>query len=121
MAQLTIQSVTQAGATITPVAAAAGGDAFANTNDESTVLEVTNGGGSPITVTITPPNSSYRLPGVGPVTVAAIVVSVPNAGSRRIGPFPAAVWNDVSGNVNAAYSGVTTVTVAAVRVTPVGR
>lgn len=121
MAQLSIQTISQAGLAVSLAAASAGGDAFQNPNDESTFLEINNGSGGSITATITPPNPNYRVPGVGPAVVAALAVSVPAGASRRIGPFPAGVWNDQNGNVNVAYSGVTSVTVGAVRLAPVGR
>ena len=106
MALLTVQKNALAGVVVAPVAAAGGGDSFPN--DGKTVLEVVNGGGSPITVTIAAPvncNQGTNHPGGGSVT---------NGTTKRFGPFDQARWNDASGNVVVTYSAVTSVTVAAV-------
>lgn len=117
MAQLAIQTHVFAGLNPTFAAAAGGGDAFANANDERTYIRVKNGGGAPITVTINPvsPNS-VKQQGVtpGPVSLPSYSVAVPASGDMTIGPFPAA-YTDANGNVNVSYSGVTSVTVAAIR------
>ncbi|UCD57872.1 MAG: hypothetical protein JSV16_01815, partial [Candidatus Hydrogenedentota bacterium] len=42
------------------------------------------------------------------------VVSVPASGEKMIGPFPKDRFNDTAGKVQIAYSGVTSVTVAAI-------
>jgi hypothetical protein len=107
MAALTVQSLS-AGAAIALSSAAGGGDTFANTGIER--LMVTNGGGSPITVTIDSPgqcnfgvlaNAAHDLA----VTVAA--------GATKILP-PLAV-NQYGETASITYSGVTSVTVAAIR------
>ncbi len=108
MAQLTLQTASPTGLAITYAAAAGGGDSFAN--DGKTYLHVKNGGGGSINVTIN--------------SVAAcdqgfdhdIVVAVANGAEKVIGPFPTGRWNDTNSNVNVTYSGVTSVTVAAVKV-----
>lgn len=107
MAQLTIQTIATTGLNPTYSAAAGGGDAFLN--DGATYLHVKNGGGSSINVTVNSVSACDQ--GFD----HDLVVAVPNAGERIIGPFPTGRWNDTSGNVNVTYSGVTTVTVAAVK------
>ena len=105
MAALTIQTSSLTGLNPSYVAAAGGGDTFVN--DGATVLHVKNGGGSSINVT-------------ADQTVACNygfdhdnVVSVPNGGERIIGPFSP---NRFGATVSISYSGVTTVTVAAIKV-----
>lgn len=108
MAALTVQNVARSGLAPSYSAAAGGGDTF--TNDGAVLLHVKNGGGSSINVTV----ASTAPAGVG-LAAANVVVAVPNAGERMIGPFPAAAFCDANGSVAVAYSAVTSVTVAAVR------
>lgn len=110
MATLTVQQVTLTGVTPTFVAAAAGGDVL--TNDGNTVIYVKNGGGSPITVTVTTPASILG------VAIADPQVSVTNGSEKVIGPFPPEIFNDANGQVALAYSAVTSVTIAVVKVKP---
>lgn len=114
MAVLSVTDITESGALDGAAAAAGGGDSFANDDQERTFLLVINGGGSPITVTITPAVASGTLPGFGTVSKAAGGGSVSNGTRRYFGPFPAA-YNDANGRVAVTYSGVTSVTVAALR------
>lgn len=110
MATLTTQQVTRSGLAPTFAAAAAGGDKFAGTKD--TVLYVKNGGGSAVTVTIVTPKEAFAG-----AAIADIAVPVPAAGERVIGPFPASNFNDpADGLTSVIYSGVTSVTVAALQV-----
>lgn len=111
MATLTTQVINRAGTVITPVAAAGGGDAMAC--GSGLMLEVVNGGGSPITVTLAVPAARTYEPNVA-ITSPAVVVT--NATTRWIGPVDAATFMDpVTGLCTITYSGVTTVTVAAVQ------
>lgn len=107
MALLTVQEISRAGLVATAAAAAGGGDTFPN--DGRTFLRVINGGGSSITVTITTTAT------LGGEAVADTAVAVANGVTRDIGPFPPAIYNNDSGQVAVGYSGVTTVTVAAIR------
>lgn len=109
MAALATQDVTLTGLGATYAAAAGGGDTFVP--GEDVFLHVKNGGASPITVTVTTPNTA-----VGGLAIADSVTTVPNAGERFIGPFPAQHFVNASGVADVAYSGVTSVTVAVVRV-----
>ncbi len=104
---LTVQKIVLAGLTPSLVAAAAGGDSFAN--DGTTYIQVDNGGGSSINVTV---SSQARAP--EGTAQADNVVAVPAAGSRLIGPFTKNAWNDASGIISLTYSAVTTVTVGAI-------
>lgn len=108
MAQLTIQKPDLAGLAPAFVAAGAGGDSFAN--DGKTYLHVKNGGAGSITATI----NSQKLCDQGFDHDAAVGVAA--AGERLIGPFPQGRFNDAGGLVQITYSGVTSVTVAAVSV-----
>lgn len=120
MAVLTVQNTVLAGAVITPVAAAGGGDSFTNTSDETTELMVVNGGGGSINVTIVAQAATVNVPGYGAVPLASEVIAVAAGATKRIGPFPASKFNDANGRVNVTYSGVTSVTVAAVRLARAG-
>jgi hypothetical protein len=103
MAVLTPVAPGLVGGAETFVAASAGGDTFPN--DGHTMLHVKNGGGASINVTVTSNvncNQGVNHP---------VVVAVPAAGERIIGPFDQTRFGT---NVAVAYSAVTTVTVAAV-------
>jgi hypothetical protein len=107
MAVLTPINPSVDGTTFTPVAAASGGDQFRN--DGNTLFYVNNGGGSPINVTI----AAQFVAGDLPLTDQ--VIAVTNGTAKLIGPFPPRLFNDAQGLLNITYSGVTTVTVLAVR------
>lgn len=105
MATLSLQSVTTAGSTITPVAAAGGGDAMPT--GPKNMLRVVNGGGSPITVTVT---SVQACSQGGTHSISA--VSVTNGTTKEFGPITSR-FADSTGLAQITYSGVTSVTVAA--------
>lgn len=111
-ANLTTQTITS-DFTVSLAAAAGGGDAYVN--DGRTFFVVTNGGGSPITVTVAVQKTTIPVPGLGNVTFAAIPVTV-NAGATKWIAVPTGPYNDSNGRVQITYSGVTSVTVAAVKV-----
>lgn len=96
------------GATLTPTAAAGGGDTMVG--GQGVFLYVNNGGGSPINVTLATPETVD-----GDLQVDNRVVAVTN-GTVQIIPVPARYNNPTTGLTAITYSGVTTVTVAAVRV-----
>ena len=110
MAVLSIQTVTRAGIAPTYAAAAAGGDKFAP--DIDTVLHVKNASAGALTVTVvTPRQTSYGS------DIADVAVSVPAAGERLIGPFPTEHFaGTADGLADITYSGVTSLTVAALKV-----
>src|SRR6266498_1085604 len=111
MATLATQVINRAGAVITPVTAAGGGDAMAC--GAGMMLEVVNGGGSPITVTLAIPAGVSGFPNV---TYTNLAVSVTNGTTKWIGPVQAQLFQDpTTGLCTITYSGVTSVTVAAVQ------
>ena len=105
MATLTVQQIAPTGTVPTFVAAAVGGDAFAN--DGKTTLHVANGSGSTITVSITAQsdcNQGFAHDGGG---------TVADGLTASFGPFDRQRFNDPeTGYVEVTYSAVTTVTVA---------
>lgn len=105
MAVLNVSLITRAGVNSAGVAAAGGGDSFAN--DGKTYLKVNNGGGGPITVTEKIPTSK-RPEGLA---ITEKTVSVPAGEERIIGPFPIGTYNDTDSRMNVTYSAVTSVTV----------
>lgn len=112
MALLAIQNASGLdGATVTPVTAAGGGDTMVG--GSARFLYVNNGGGSPITVTLVTPETVE-----GSLAVADRAITVTN-GTFRIIPVPSRYNNPSTGVASITYSGVTSVTVAAVAVSTV--
>lgn len=108
MALLSPTVVTNAGIRIDNVltAAAGGGDTFVPGDDVT--LVVNNGGGSPITVTVTTHGTTRGLA----IADAPAAVSVTNGQRWEFGPFPADLYADpTDGLADISYSGVTSVTV----------
>lgn len=117
MAQITPVKPTLAGTLTGAVSAAGGGDSVANPRG-NVFIQVVNGGGGSINVTLTPTITNRPADGVFPqMTLAANVVAVAAGASKVIGPIPTA-FNDGNGNVPVTYSGVTSVTIAAFEQTP---
>lgn len=112
MAVLTVQDAVVSGLTESLAAAAGGGDSF--DNNGQCILEVVNGGGGSITVTIDDPGSPS--PAGATQFNPDVAVTVGAGASKLIGPFPPFRFNDANGRVNVSYSGVTTVTVRVIRV-----
>ena len=111
MALLTAQLPIITGTVLAPVAAAGGGDNFANTGSEFFYIKNLSGGN--ITVTFDSPGTcSFGLAN-NAVHDAAIVVAT--ATERIIGPFPTPRFNDGSNLVQVTYSGVTSTTVAVIK------
>lgn len=111
MAALTVENTGLGSSSLTPtfVAAAGGGDTFVN--DGRSMLYVKNGDASPITVTITTPLTLR-----GGIAVDDPVTTVPATSEEIIGPFDPTLFNAAGGaGVSVAYSAVTTVTVAVIR------
>lgn len=108
MATLSVQKVGLTGLAPTFAVASAGGDDFLNSG--RVVLYVKNGGTSDQIVTVnsqTPCNYGFDHD---------VVVTVPASGERIIGPFAKQRFDDPNGKVQISYSGVTSVTVAALEV-----
>lgn len=111
MALLALQTIKAAGLVPTTTAAAGGGDTvqLAQTNDDRTLLQVTNGAGTSMTVTV----ADSGVTGAGnPATVTPITVA---AGATCLVPLNPAAVNLATGLISITYSAVTTVTVAAIR------
>lgn len=110
MATLTTNIVRRSGL-VDPalVAATGGGDAMEC--GPTNWLEINNGGGAPITVTLVIPAArQYELD----VAITSLQVTVTNATKRRIGPIDAATFADLTtGLCTITYSAVTSVTVGA--------
>jgi hypothetical protein len=106
---LTVQAIANTGTVVTLAAANVDGNWFINNG--KTFLEVANGGGSPINVIIDSPITCNQG-GTHDVTVA-----VAAGATKHIGPFEKGQFNDTTtGYVNITYSGVTSVTIAAVSI-----
>lgn len=115
MATLTVQNIDNDGLTPSFASANSGGDDFVCQDDQRTYLEVLNGGGSTITVTVAAQQSSAQQSGVGAVAVSALTMSVAASGRGKLGPFGAAHIRGNDGKVQVSYSAVTSVTVGVFR------
>lgn len=116
MALILVQSASLAGlAEDFDPATATTGDTFLEDGKQETFLEVDNGSGGSVNVTITAVQTNAVVAGVGPVTIANAVVAVPAGARRIIGPFPKAYVNS-AGLVTAICSSVTDVAVRAVKI-----
>ncbi|HEY4721446.1 MAG TPA: hypothetical protein VII92_06340 [Anaerolineae bacterium] len=110
MAAITIQTLTDAGVVPTYAACTAGGDTFAN--DGKTILHIKNGHTSSQTVTFT---SVVSDPPPG-TAVANEVITVANASEKMVKPVKQSGFNDASGLVAVTYSGVVSLTIAAISI-----
>ena len=111
MGNLVVQDVAETGLNPSFVAAASGGDDFAN--GDRTFLAVKNGAIA-VVVTVTVQRTSFDIDKFGKVTFAALVVNVPATEERWI-KAPIAPYTDGNGKVQVTYDDVTNVTVAAVK------
>lgn len=110
MATLTYQQVSNTTVFVPTLAAASGGGDSIAPNDRG-FLEVKNGSGATITVTmIVPGNTKYGLAQPDP-TYAVIA-----GATAKIGPLPSDLANPATGLVDFTYSGVTSLTVGGVQV-----
>lgn len=110
---LTPTAITAHG-TVTPAAAAvdqANGNQFANPTGRA-LIEVTNGAGSPITITFTTSANYIVTGGTTSITypVADDVQTVTNGTTKTFGPFDRTLYNDTNGNVLVDYSSGTSIT-----------
>jgi len=106
MALLAVQADVPAGNVPAYTAATNGGDTMPA--GDHNVLQVKNGSGGAITVTIAgnvPCNQGFTH---------NVAVSVAAGASEEIGPLPASRFGDVNGLVTITYSAVASLTVAAV-------
>lgn len=99
------------------VAAAGGGDAIVAPRG-NVVVQVTNGGGGSINVTIAKQQATRPADATFPaMTVSDFVVAVAAGASKYIGPIPPS-HVDAAGKVQVTYSGVTSVTINAIDLNP---
>ena len=115
MAELTIQQITEAGDSVTYSAAAGGGDTA--DNGGSTFLNIKNGGGGTITATITAQTTSVESSIYGDLTKANASIAIESGAEAFIGPFKRSAFNNNDGAIAITYSGVTSVTIAALYIT----
>lgn len=120
MATLSRQKILAAttGLQATYAACAGGGDVVDN-SDGKTFLHVKNGSGGALSVTVTAQNASTVVGGFGTLAVANVVVSVGAGAEKYIGPFPRQAYNNTSDQIAITYSGVTSLTIAAVYMEPI--
>lgn len=106
MATITPKVSARAANALTWSAAEAGGDEFANTGKE--LLLVTNGAGSPVTLTV---STSQTVDGLA---VADKAIPIPAGETHVLGPWNKSLYNDVDGNVQLAWSSHTDVELAVI-------
>lgn len=115
MADLSIQEFDQDGLEATYSAADSDGDTA--TNRGFLVLHVKNGDASSHTVTVTAQRTSVSVSGYGPADLDDVVVAIPAGGERFIGPLPVKTYNNANQKVEISYDAVTSVTIAAIKMT----
>lgn len=110
MATLTVQSATLAGTAITMSNCAAGGDEYVMTDSKTAILLTNAHAGNDYTVTVASGvNCNYG-------TDHDVAVSVVHGTTKLIGPFSYTRFKDANKKVQITYSGVTTMTIAVLRV-----
>lgn len=108
MATLTVQSISRSGLKPTMASASGSGDKFPHAANR--FIEVDNGSGSSVDVTVA---SQYSSAPQG-LDSADLTVAVPAGERRLVGPFSERAFADSNGDVNVSYSATTSVTVAAI-------
>lgn len=109
MAELSVQTVIRTGTGLNPTYSAASGGGDTVRTGKSTFLHVKNGHSSPQTVTVATPGTASGL------AIADLAIAVPNAGERMIGPIDD-IFRGANGQAAITYSGVTSLTIAAIRI-----
>ena len=104
-ATLSVQSISYGGTQVTYANADTGsGDVVSNIGQDVLVL-LTNPGASSADVTITAQDTSFVVPGYGPVEQTDKVISLAAGETWMGGPFPASVWNNSSNQLELTYAG----------------
>jgi hypothetical protein len=112
MAVLTTQKIVPAGKVVTYASAAPGGDKIKP--GERTFIHVKNGGGGSVTVTV---NDTKTARPEGAVAFDPdLAVEIAPGSEKFIGPIRSDRFAGGDGNASIAYSGTTSVTVAAIGV-----
>ena len=114
MAELTVQQITETGGAATYAAATAEGDTAANNGH--LFLHIKNGSGGGLTVTITALTTTVDSGMYGDLTKANATVTIAAGTDAFIGGFAPAAFNDGNGEIAITYSGVTSLTIAALYV-----
>jgi len=119
MADLTVQNLNPFSALSYTLAAAATTQAF--TNNGETFLVFLNGNASARTLTIAANDADKNGYGTiaTPDTVISLNGSGTNGGLTMVGKLPTARFNDASNKVNYTVDNVTSLTAAAISLTPV--
>ena len=113
---ITPQTCALTGLNVALAAANADGSKFANPTDQTTFLLVENSNASARDLVVVTQATSVRVGGYGSQTLSNRTIVIPaNTGKVLIGPFPPAQFNDSDGNAHITFSGVTNLTIAAVR------
>ncbi len=123
MAALTLQTLDETGLDPTLSNSDVGsGDTVKNIGGDVFLYFINLSGSDSATVTITAQETSTTKPSFGPVTKANIVLTLALGTDKMVGPFPRKAFNDASGNVNIAYTGVAAadVDVAALQIAGIG-
>lgn len=111
MATLTVVDIARTGVDVAGVTPGGSGDEWANTGKE--FIEVKNGSGSSITVTLDIKST------VDSAAVTDPTVSIAAGITKAIGPFPTGIYNDSStGRAKATCSATTDITIKALKLTP---
>lgn len=109
MADITLvpQNIVQTGLTVVPVGSLSTSNNYKIRNDGKTFLQVINGGGGSVVVTI------VTQAVLGGNAVADRVVTVLTVTEQLIGPFPPSVFNDSNGDIDVSYDTITSLSHAA--------
>lgn len=116
MATLTRQILDEVGITPTYAAASGGGDQTDN-SDGLTFLHVKNGSVGSLDVTISEQITGTTVDSgtYGKLTKANAVKSIAAGGEAFLGPFKKVAFNDTNSRIQITYSGVTSLTIAALK------
>ena len=114
MATLTIQTISESGINNVSYASAAGGGDVVD-NNGNVFLHIKNGSGGELTVTITAQVTSVDNGLYGELTKANASIAIAGSGEAFIGPFTPAAYNNSHAQIAITYSGVTSLTIAALQ------
>lgn len=115
MALLTKQKIVEAGLTPAFGAATVSGDTIDN-SDGKTILHYKNASAGAITVTVASQLAAQEDPKLGTVTKGNIVKVIAAGAEAIIGPFKKQAFNNGNNQISVTYSGVTSLTVAALTI-----